>query len=820
MENDGSVIPLTDDEKLKCEGPVTKQEAKSVIKDMKNNKSPGTDGFPVEFYKFFWLDIGKLLINSLNESFDKGHLSLTQRQSIITCIPKGNKPREFMNNKRPISLLNIDYKILSGILAHRLKNVLPKVIGDTQKGFLKNRYIGENIRLVYDIMSELNVQNRKGLLLLLDFEKAFDSLEWHYIKNVLQKYNFGKSFITWFNTLYSGACSCVINNGIFSEFFELERGCRQGDPLSPYIFILAIEPLARAILMENDITGIMLWDKMFKVGQYADDTFLLLDGTEKSLNSSLDLFNSFYKCSGLKLNFDKTSAVWLGTMKGSKEILCPELNLSWTDTFMLLGISFHTDLETMTELNYNAKVTAIEKILQSYGKRRLSLIGKITVIKTLAIPKLVYAMKVLPSPSKGIIDRLNKLFKSFIWKEGKTRIILSQLEQDISNGGLRLTNISFLNNALKISWIPDVIKGNKSLGYIFQNIVNYDKHSIWFLDTCSLQKFLSRVNNSFWSDVLKAWRVYKIIFEKDINVRTYPLWDTYFLTNTNITTRKLEFQSRNINILNDLLHESGRVMGFEDFKSTFDLNINFVDFYSLTHCLPRSWREDIVRNSVKLRGNEISQPVVTDLLQMKKCCKGTYWKFIDTVSVKRNHRSKWSESLQTPISEEVMSEYYSLNFQCTVETRLRSFQYKILQRILTTNKFLNICKINDNLCYFCNNEIETLEHLFWLCPVTNNFWKEVTVVLKPYIDLNGLLCTTTVLLGIRSKENSRILNHLLNLIKNYIYLIKCVGQNLSISGVIEKIRSTYKIEKNIVIQFQKNKEIMDSKWNLLMPLLE
>ena len=132
MESDGSVIPLTDDEKLKCEGPVTEQEAKSVIKNMKNNKSPGTDGFPVEFYKFFWSDIRKLLINSFNESFIKGHLFLTQRQSIITFIPKGDN--EFMK-KGPISLLNIDYKILSGILAHRLKNERPKVIGDTQKVF-------------------------------------------------------------------------------------------------------------------------------------------------------------------------------------------------------------------------------------------------------------------------------------------------------------------------------------------------------------------------------------------------------------------------------------------------------------------------------------------------------------------------------------------------------------------------------------------------------------------------------------------------------------------------------------------------------------
>ena len=190
LENNTNITPLSDNDQLNCEGPVTEQEAQNVIKNTKNNKSPGTDGFPFELYKFFWADIGKFLINSFNESFDIGHLSFTQKQCIITCIPKVNKPREFMNNKSPISLLNIDCKILFGILANRVKAILPKVIGDTQKGFLKNIYIGENIRLVYDIISELNIQQRKGLILLLDFEKAFDSLEWHYINKVLQKYNF------------------------------------------------------------------------------------------------------------------------------------------------------------------------------------------------------------------------------------------------------------------------------------------------------------------------------------------------------------------------------------------------------------------------------------------------------------------------------------------------------------------------------------------------------------------------------------------------------------------------------------------------------
>ena len=394
------------------------------------------------------------------------------------------------------------------------------------------------------------------------------------------------------------------------------------------------------------------------------------------------------------------------------------------------------------------------------------------------------------------------------------------MEQDISKGGLRLTNISILNKALKISWIPDIIKGVGNLGNMFQNIVNYNKNYIWFMDTCSLQTFCSKIKNVFWKDVFKAWQSYKTSFEKEINIRTYPLWDTYFLTNTNIINRKEEFQSKGINIINDLLHVSGRLMGLDDFKLAYDININFVDFYSLTHCLPRSWRENFITDSVKLKESEVVQPVITDLLQMSKACKGTYWKLVKTVELKRNHRLKWSESLQIPISEEDMSENYSINFQSTVESKLRSFQFKLLQGILTTNKFLNICKINEDQCYFCSLETETLEHLFWLCPVINNFWKEVTTVLKPYIDLDGLLSTTSVLLGIRSDRYSRLLNHLINLIKSYIYSTKCLGQKLSVSGMIGKIRNTYRIEKNIVIQFEKSREIMECKWKQMVPLLD
>ena len=519
-----------------CEGKITEIEAKSVLKNMKNNKSPGTDGFPAEFYKFFWKDIGSFLLNSFNESFTKGELSLTQKQSIITCIPKGNKPREFLKHRRPISLLNIDYKILSGILAGRLKNVLPKVISNSQKGFLKDRYIGENIRLVFDIMFELHKVKKKGLLLLLDFEKAFDSLEWNYINKVLKEYNFGDDFTRWVKTLYNKANSCVINNGFFSEFFELKRGCRQGDPLSPYLFILAIEPLAIEIKENKVIKGITINDVTYKIGQYADDTFLLLDGSVESLEQSMTIFKEFYLCSGLKLNYDKTVAVWLGHMMNSNNVLCREINMTWSNKFTLLGINFTTDLRQMASVNYSSKVQSIKNILNSYKKRNLSILGKVTVIKTIAMPKLINLLKVLPSPSLDFFVEMEKCFKNFIWEEKRPKIIMAQLEKDIDQGGLRLTNLLMLDKALKLTWITKLVKEHGLWQNLFECSTMNDKKNIWMLDQLSLQKIKLQTNNLFWKDTLSAWITYRELSTEEIDVRTFPIWNSFFLQNKNIYT--------------------------------------------------------------------------------------------------------------------------------------------------------------------------------------------------------------------------------------------------------------------------------------------
>ena len=150
-----TMIKNSDFERSSCEGKLTFEECGLALKNMKNETSPGSDGFTVEFYKFFWKDLGGFLFRSLNTGYDMQHFSEFQSQGIITCIPKEDKDRKFINNWRPISLLNVDYKIASASIANRVKKVLPLIISDSQKGFMKGRFIGENTRLLYDLMQYL-----------------------------------------------------------------------------------------------------------------------------------------------------------------------------------------------------------------------------------------------------------------------------------------------------------------------------------------------------------------------------------------------------------------------------------------------------------------------------------------------------------------------------------------------------------------------------------------------------------------------------------------------------------------------------------------
>ena len=181
-------VHLSKAEEISCEGPLTETECFSSLKQMADTKTPGTDSLPVEFYKIFWSDISDALIAALNFSYDINKLSITQRRGLIKLIPKKETDLKNLKNWRPLSLLNCDYKIAAKSIANRIQATLPKLINNDQTGFIKGRFIGENIRLIESIINYTANTNIPGLILLLDFKKAFDTLEWPFIEKTLQHY--------------------------------------------------------------------------------------------------------------------------------------------------------------------------------------------------------------------------------------------------------------------------------------------------------------------------------------------------------------------------------------------------------------------------------------------------------------------------------------------------------------------------------------------------------------------------------------------------------------------------------------------------------
>ena len=173
-------------------------------------------------------------------------------------VEKRGKDKRQIKNWRPISLINVDAKIASKTLAKRLENVLPEIIHFDQSAFVKGRTIFDAIRTTDDVIEHTMNRDISGILVAIDFEKAFDSLNFSFLLRVLHAFNFGPSFIQWVRVLYNKDSSCVLNNGFTSGPFSLSRRVGQGDPLSPYLFILALEILAIKIRNDNNIQGIKI----------------------------------------------------------------------------------------------------------------------------------------------------------------------------------------------------------------------------------------------------------------------------------------------------------------------------------------------------------------------------------------------------------------------------------------------------------------------------------------------------------------------------------------------------------------------------------
>ena len=705
---------LSDLEADLCEGDLNETEIHSVINKMSKNKTPGPDGLPTEFYQTFFNSVKHLLLNSYNLSFENGELAYSHRQSITSLMFKKND-RADLKNYRPICLSNVDYKIFAFSLANRLHEVLDKLISVEQTAYVKKRFIGQNIRQMEDIIEYTSRMNIPGVILFLDFQKAFDSLEWNFLHKVLKKFGFKNDFQHWIKTIYNNAFTSIKINGFLSENIQISRGIRQGCPLSALLFILCTEILALTIKQNDEIKGIKVINKNKqhienKLSQYADDLSLFLKNLEQII-TALDTIINFGKYSGLCLNLDKTEGLLIGSLADQ---IVKISGIKFSKIVRYLGIYIGTDLVECNVRNWDNKLQNFQKLLDIWKNKHLTLYSKIDFIKTYALSKIIFSVIMLPLPI-GFTKNIEKIIYNFIWgKRDKIRrrsIICSQIK-----GGLNMLDLESFFESLKGTWLYRIANSPDNW-----TIIPYFYISKIMPFNCILQmsfrnkKEFPCISNIpiFYQQVILAHCKAKPNIDIISKQHFYDqfIWGNRLFKFNNSCLYSKTMMESNILYVQDILTDDGNFSPNIYYLLTSKLNY-FRDMYSVKKCFYEF--KYLYNNNIKIIRQNILHSVPINkakiyYLELKKQKELTplslnYWirEFSD-FSFELFFRNKLKNMHNIKIKEFL---YKLINNICICQQLL--FKYKIS---LTSN------------CIYCNNQVHNMKHLLWDCKPVNDFWQ-------------------------------------------------------------------------------------------------
>jgi exonuclease III len=429
---------------------ISTEEVVSAIKHFKGKKSPGEDGLPIEFYVHFSKILAPFLSILYTEIFNQKILCNSMYSGMISQIYKGSGSRTDRKNWRPLTMLNVDYKILARILVSRLRNVMHKIVHPDQNCSVPGRDIRDGLSQIYNIISYAEANDLEGLLLSVDHMTAFDIVEWDYLYRVIDYFELGSGFLDWVKLIYKkGYVKAKIQvNGHVSDEFPITRGIRQGCPLSAFLYVLVSETVTNYIRNMSSIPGMVLLGREYKTSCYADDTNFFVKNFE-SISNIFEVYSLFKAASGATLKRDKTKILMLGC---SKIFLAVPLKFQdyVVEKVKIYGLYFNKSGSDSKE-NISDFDNTLTKLKTIRMGPEVSYIARSRIADTYYLAKLWYVGPYVEF-SRGKISQVDQTIGRFIWATNKNKIKMGKIKKSIKEGGFDKTDIKSKLEAISLMY--------------------------------------------------------------------------------------------------------------------------------------------------------------------------------------------------------------------------------------------------------------------------------------------------------------------------------------------------------------------------------
>ncbi|KAA3453480.1 reverse transcriptase [Gossypium australe] len=684
--------------------PFKEDEVYAALKGMRPLKAPGSDGFPALFFQKYWHIVGKEVLEYCLGILNDGKEIEAANMTDIVLIPKVSQPTALVNF-RPISLCTVVYKLVTKTIANRLQSVIGGCIDKAQSAFIPGLLISDNVILAYELLHTYRQKRmgKKGYMAVkLDMSKAYDRVEWDFVIQVMRKMGFSAIWIRLIMKCITTVSYTVILNGNRGSPFQSSRGLRQGDPLSPFLFLFCSEGLSALMKMAKQ-NGLVKGAKASRYGPeishllFADDCILFGEASERGARVLKEILQEYADCSGQRVNFNKSTVFFsANTSEASKVLVSSLLEVRTSDNpEKYLGLP-----NMIGRRKREAFQNLLDRIvarIEGWSSRLLSQGGKEIFIKSVLQAVPTYAMSCFLFP-KALCERIESKLAHFWWQKGAGKRGIhwckwKYLCRPKEEGGLAFRNMAQFNLCLlaKQGWrlllFPDSL-----VAQVFK--AKYYSNSD-FLNS-RLGNSCSYVWRSIWAtkDILQRGLIWRVGTGQDISISEDAWIPNY--SNGRLLSRFVNLQCGNVA---ELINSSKR-----EWDKGLILNTFSVDVADLILRIPLSQYPHVDR--VAWRGEPSGEFSVRSSYKLLQSVDPTAY------AIQSNY-----------------SDFYRKLWRIDLPTKIKIFIWKSSWNYLATKANMLVRRLAANsLCPRCGLAEENMNHLFRRCPVSEEIWRNLLVL--------------------------------------------------------------------------------------------